>query len=176
MSGGSYEYAYLKVLDFVDTMKQWDRKHSALRQRFADHLEKVAEAMKAVEWTDSGDSSEESAEKAIKAVLAEAKNAEEVIAFSKSLRGVKVSPWVVIEGYCATRVIQGGNPFHVEDRVAFIEKSPRVLVDGEWLYGPKGAGGSGGDDPKNLLYGFYPPSRQWCDEQLLAAGAILPKE
>jgi hypothetical protein len=92
---------------------------------------------------------------------------------SKSLRGVAVGPWTVVHEYCATRTVLGGNPERIEDRVAFIEKSPRILVDGKWVYGPKGHGGADGENPKNELYGFYPPSRQWCDEILLAAGAIL---
>jgi hypothetical protein len=69
MSGGSYDYAYYKVYDFADDCvrphteycysENVERKVPAdnleLRQRFADHLKKVAKVMKEIEWCDSGD-------------------------------------------------------------------------------------------------------------------------
>ena len=62
--------------------------------------------------------------------------------------------------HCCFRLLDGR-------RVAFIEKSPRVLnpTTGEWEYGPKGAGGSGNSE-KQQIYGFYPPSREWADNRL----------
>ena len=104
----------------------------------------------------------------------EPNRAERRAAFRKSnLFRLKVSPWIVVQGYCATRVIEGTDPSRVENRVAFIEKSPRILVNGNWIYGPKGCGGHDGHIAKNELYGFYPPSRKWCDEMLVKHGAIL---
>jgi hypothetical protein len=64
MSGGHYNYAYRKVEQFmedleirsmvfdegIDSYVDYD-----LRQRFKEHLEKVAAAMRAIEWNDSGD-------------------------------------------------------------------------------------------------------------------------
>lgn len=89
--------------------------------------------------------------------------------------GVLVSDWIEI-GHCATRVIEGGDPEVVSDRVAFIEKTPRVLVGvDDWEQGSKGKGGESGGDPENGLYGFYLPSRQWCDKRLLEVGFILPE-
>jgi hypothetical protein len=82
--------------------------------------------------------------------------------------GVALSPWIVVDGYCATRAVAGTDPSIVANRRAFIEKTPRVLIDPDadnwrnWSQGPKG------DD------GFDQDSRKWCDEVLLALGAILP--
>jgi len=39
-----------------------------------------------------------------------------------------LSDWIMV-GYCATRVIKGGNPMNVDHRVAFIEKTPRVKLN-----------------------------------------------
>jgi hypothetical protein len=87
-------------------------------------------------------------------------------------RPTKLSKWIVVNEYCATRVIRGTNPEDVANRIAFIEKSPRVLLNGEWVYGPKGSGGSG-DPEKEQNYGFYPRSREWADEELRKAGFDL---
>lgn len=97
---------------------------------------------------------------------------------------MKITQWIVYEGYCAMRCIEGTDTNNVANRIAFIEKSPRIRIaayvpdphntylelGGNWKYGPKGAGGSGGEIPENELYGFYPPSREWCDEELKAMG------
>lgn len=95
--------------------------------------------------------------------------------------GIKLSPWIIVEGYCATRVPVGTDPNLIENRVAFIEKTPRVRIANyegnflddwkNWAQGPKGSGG--GDPEKDLTYGFYPPSRQWCDEELKKMGYEL---
>jgi hypothetical protein len=92
---------------------------------------------------------------------------------TEHLPGKRLSPWIIVDGYCATRVIEGTDPSVVGNRVAFIEKTPRVCINGFWLGGPKGAGGAGGEDPSKETYGFYPPSRKWADELLTAAGAVL---
>jgi hypothetical protein len=105
----------------------------------------------------------------------------------KKMSQIKVSDWIIIDGYCATRIIDGGDVKNVADRVAFIEKTPRVRIQSttigaeeprefnNWEYGPKGSGGCG--NPKvNNLYGFYQPSRDWCDKRLKELGyEILPK-
>lgn len=77
MSGGQYDYAYSRVNDFaysiVQQYESWDtnkptwtdRPYLALRQRFAAHLEAVAEAMRTIEWADSGDKSDEAVEQCL---------------------------------------------------------------------------------------------------------------
>lgn len=66
--------------------------------------------------------------------------------------------WYIIDSYCATLIKLDGNPNNVEDRVAFIEKTPRIYVNNEWIYGPKGDGHE---------CGFYEPSRNWIIENFL---------
>lgn len=89
---------------------------------------------------------------------------------------MKVSKWVM-QDHCSMRYLLGTDPEQIENRVAFIEKTPRVRVlpyNGDWLYdfknwkeGPKGCA------PE---YGMYQPSRDWCDQQLLTMGYILTEE
>ena len=97
MSGGAYNYAYQTVLMFAEALRNGvdsdgddvvimldnaEKRKAALelRQQFAAHLDKVAEAMRAIEWTDSGDSNVDDEAVAIRACLtdwdfmAEAKN------------------------------------------------------------------------------------------------------
>lgn len=73
---------------------------------------------------------------------------------------MKVSPWIIEDGYCAMRVLEGTDPSVIANRVAFIEKTPRVRVAPftnneydfrNWKQGPKGSGG--GDPPVDLTYG-----------------------
>jgi hypothetical protein len=88
---------------------------------------------------------------------------------------MKVSPWIVVDDYCAARIIEGGHIDKVEDRVAFIEKTPRVRVrDNEY----------GSDYPDFLNwaerpfkgnYGGDPESRKWCDQMLVLLGYELPE-
>jgi hypothetical protein len=80
---------------------------------------------------------------------------------------MKVSDWIIIDEYCATRTIEGKDPNLVENRVAFIEKSPRVRI----------ASFSPVDDYKNWEfgrgsseYGFDTNSREWCDKRLVELG------
>jgi hypothetical protein len=99
-----------------------------------------------------------------------------------------LSPWIVVDGYCATRVLVGSDPDKIENRYAFIEKTPRVRIrhhrfgtdnygkriwyDGlDWVEGPKGSGG--GTPEVDLTYGFDPASREWCDKVLVALGYDL---
>jgi hypothetical protein len=95
---------------------------------------------------------------------------------------MKVSNWIVVDEYCATRIIEGGNVDCVEDRVAFIEKTPRVRtapystnwVDhNKWKSGPKGDGGCL-ETEGETIYGFCQDSRDWCDEKLVEMGYELP--
>lgn len=85
---------------------------------------------------------------------------------------IKLSDWIM-DGHCAMRIVEGGNPDNIVDRVAFIEKTPRVRVapcpyDGykdheNWMGGPKGTSEYGRDEI----------SRQWCDTLLKELGYNL---
>lgn len=97
--------------------------------------------------------------------------------------GVVLSPWTVYHDYCAMRFVEGTDPADVANRVAFIEKTPRVRVAAfdhnskaddchNWWCGPRGSSGSD-NAAQDQTYGFYPLSRQWCDEQLVALGYVL---
>jgi hypothetical protein len=79
-----------------------------------------------------------------------------------------VTDWQIVDGYCATRTTLDGV------RVAFVEKTPRVRDPdtGEWIYGPKGTGGSG-DNEENGYYGYNERSREWADEKLEELGYSL---
>ena len=46
---------------------------------------------------------------------------------------MELSDWIVIDGYCATRVLKGTDPNEVNNRVAFIEKTPRVKIGNYWV-------------------------------------------
>ena len=73
MSGGHYDYAYYKVSDFAYSCVLPQTRYCyttnadikvpvdnlELRKRLAEHLEKVAEIMREVEWCDSGDTGED---------------------------------------------------------------------------------------------------------------------
>lgn len=86
MSGGSYEYAYQKVMRFADALRSGEdfcgdrrkipEKNRTLRKLLAHHLDAVAEAMRAIEWTDSGDSGYEDEEAAIRAVIGTAQQSQ----------------------------------------------------------------------------------------------------
>lgn len=97
---------------------------------------------------------------------------------------MKLSPWLPIPSapYCCARIREGGDIANVADRVAFIEKTPRVRIRrhmdanvADWLnWAEAPFSGPGGSDPQsNELYGFYPPSRQWCDDMLVLLGYEL---
>lgn len=83
---------------------------------------------------------------------------------------MKLSDWIIIDGFCATKVLVGTDHTKVENRVAFIEKSPRVRIAPfteiddfkNWMYGDKGS-----------EYGMDENSRTWCDHELLKLGYIL---
>lgn len=67
MSGGSYDYAYVKVNDMACNL----RLSSPLRRAFRQHLLDTADAMKSVEWADSCDISQDDADAAIKKAMGE---------------------------------------------------------------------------------------------------------
>ena len=97
--------------------------------------------------------------------------------FPKKEKRIKLSEWIIIDGFCATRVLANTDVNNSNNRIAFIEKTPRIRIargsDADWEYGPKGQGGSSGEDPNSRLYGFYPPSREWCDKRLIELGYEL---
>lgn len=99
--------------------------------------------------------------------------------------GKKLSGWLVVEGHCAMRILEGSDPGQVANRVAFIEKTPRVRVRPftdagtdhlAWRSGPKGRGGRLGGPNAEVsgCYGFDMDSRAWCDAELLAMGYEVP--
>lgn len=63
MSGGAYDYAYLRVQQMADAMEEALPQLPArgrginrpLRRQVITHLRDVADLMRAVEWEDSGD-------------------------------------------------------------------------------------------------------------------------
>lgn len=40
-----------------------------------------------------------------------------------------LSDWILIDEYCYCRVLDGTDPMQVKNRVAFIEKTPRVRIN-----------------------------------------------
>lgn len=77
MSGGSYDYAYTFVERFAEALESgvtFDHRKTRCennhdRVGFAAHLRKVAAAMQAIEWVDSGDCSSPHDTEAIHAVI-----------------------------------------------------------------------------------------------------------
>lgn len=84
---------------------------------------------------------------------------------------MKLSPWTM-ELHCSFRYVLETDPNVVANRVAYIEKTPRVRVRPfteqddflNWQQGPKGSGDE---------YGLYQPSRDWCDNRLIQLGYEL---
>ena len=81
-------------------------------------------------------------------------------------------PWQLFDGFCSMRVLLDQEPT-LENRVAFIEKTPRVRVqpfttnDAEttkWSYGYKG---------EPYAHDQHREERAWCDQQLLNMGYTL---
>ena len=85
MSGGHYDYAYRYVNDFafscilpvndfdygcasvnhVFSVTPTPREHLKLRTKFSEHLKKVSEVMRIIEWADSGDMGDDDVKKAL---------------------------------------------------------------------------------------------------------------
>jgi len=87
MSGGAYNYTYMRVLDFAEALESGQdiergegeaRPLTPLRLAFATHLRKVAEALRAIEWEDSGDGADDNGE--MMAVLLNSLPSDEAIA------------------------------------------------------------------------------------------------
>ena len=106
----------------------------------------------------------------------------------------KLSDWIMIE-HCAVRIVKDGDVNKISDRVAFIEKTPRVKI-----HSPNSTldshsisinvdeneeTGCGATHPNYFIgkrcvwmygykgsseYGRDENSRQWCDELLKAIG------
>lgn len=94
---------------------------------------------------------------------------------------MKVSEWIRGDN-CSFRIHLGGNPEFIPDRVAFIEKTPRVRIRPAWatdtidnslgnhtgsldyLNWAEGYKGDGPDDEN---------SKAWCDSMLLLLGYKL---
>jgi hypothetical protein len=58
MSGGAYDYAFGKVTEVAEQIVEKGDCSAApphLRKAFKAHLRKIADALKAIEWNDSGD-------------------------------------------------------------------------------------------------------------------------
>lgn len=78
----------------------------------------------------------------------------------------EVGPWTLCEGGAgAYRALLGYSGEHVANRVAFIEKTPRVRIRpmeqfGDWEDFLNWASGFSGDGPEDVY------SRAWCDEAL----------
>lgn len=68
MSGGSWDNVWFKIEDAADWLKQHK---NPLRRAFGEYVAKVAEALKDVEWCDSGDSGPECEIESIRACLGE---------------------------------------------------------------------------------------------------------
>jgi hypothetical protein len=91
--------------------------------------------------------------------------------------GIKVSPWTADPdgAYCSLRYIEGTDPKIVANRVAFIEKTPRIR---------DGAFPAGNDEHNDSLNwhargwkgdgGWDEDSQGWCDARLIALGYIVP--
>lgn len=94
-------------------------------------------------------------------------------AHAQPAAGVLLTPWTAVPEapYCAMRYVQGTDPKVIANRVAFIEKTPRVRIQacqdvGEdwrnWHCGWKGEDG------------WDPVAQGWCDTHLLALGYEVP--
>jgi len=88
-----------------------------------------------------------------------------------------LSDWIIIDDYYATRIVKDGDVNNISNRVAFIEKTPRVRISKNkfcietkdgcyaqdkdiWLQGFKGSSD----------YGRDIDSRKWCDDMLKLLG------
>jgi hypothetical protein len=104
----------------------------------------------------------------------------------------RLSDWIMVE-HCATRIVRGGNVDNIDDRVAFIEKTPRVKLNnslrtvdyGVHHFSIECENGIGATVPEEYIgnrsiwisgnkgstdYGKDERSREWCDEMLKALG------
>jgi hypothetical protein len=75
MSGGSWDYLYLKIDEAAGNLLN---ETSSLRRAFGHHLGLVAAAMHDIEWVDSLDYGEGDDEEAIRAVLGDSAKEKEL--------------------------------------------------------------------------------------------------
>ena len=90
----------------------------------------------------------------------------------------ELSNWIMID-HCATRIVKDGDVNNISNRVAFIEKTPRVRIN-RYKYGVEVGDGSGiiGQQRDAWLqgnkgssdYGRDVDSRKWCDDMLKLLG------
>lgn len=89
MSGGSLDYVYSHVEDAASKIRDFNR--STLHLAFAAHLDKVAAALRAVEWELSGDTGQGSARESIESCVSPGAEAQEftrqALALSDQLNG-----------------------------------------------------------------------------------------
>lgn len=71
--------------------------------------------------------------------------------------------WLPVDEIRTCLIFENGDPKKEEDRVAIIEKSPRVLINGQWIEGQKGKVGSIHLEGYTV-YGYHQPSRDWCEK------------
>lgn len=99
MSGDEYGHLYEKV-DEMAYRVRLRHQNDALLVAFADHLEGVAKAMKAIEWVDSGDGDDSMREKVqdvvspraeLESALGLAKQAQ--YALSEAVRRARMNRW-----------------------------------------------------------------------------------
>jgi len=83
MSGGSYDYKYTAVNDFIDSFRLYA--NTPLRKAFLKHLDKVSEAMRQIEWVDSADMSPGDEEEAIRKCLTPEADKLEILANARTL-------------------------------------------------------------------------------------------
>ena len=83
MSGGSYDYAYLKIEDLAHNIKA--RASTPERSAFVDHLFKIAKAAHDIEWVDSGDCGPGDENQAIRACLVDGAILDQMILDAKKI-------------------------------------------------------------------------------------------
>jgi len=83
MSGGSYDYAFIKFDETADQLSR--RAQTPLRKAFVKHLRKVAQAMRDIEWVDSGDLAEGEETDSIRKCLQNTDEASVIVTESKEL-------------------------------------------------------------------------------------------
>ena len=102
----------------------------------------------------------------------------------QTLKGYKkfkrLSDWIIFEGYCLIRIKKYGDINNVEDRITFIEKTPRIQILKDQLhYGWNGDFAT--DKPKSdnfFISGnkgdcYTKEDREsckWCDDMLTLLG------
>lgn len=82
---------------------------------------------------------------------------------------MKVGPWQLADNSeCVMRIREGGDPNNIADRVAFIEKTPRIRIR---PYNPQWADHlNWAEAPFKGPYGGDIHSREWCDMALVLFG------